>query len=173
MAIQINGTTVIDNSRNITNAGNGNFSGTVTASQFNGNGAGLTNLPVNAGTVNMATKYFGDSFGSGTVGTMTFTPSSSSNKLIIIFGGSMYHHTSSNRGGTTTFNLQRPAGTTLNYVNLANDQNGGGDSSNWRQYDLNMSHLDSPGTTGTVTYTFVLSGDNVYRAAASIYEVTP
>ena len=36
MAIQISGTTVIDNSRNVTNAGTGAFSGTVTAPTFSG-----------------------------------------------------------------------------------------------------------------------------------------
>lgn len=41
MAIQISGTTVIDNTRNIINAQNGNFTGIVTATQFIGNGIDL------------------------------------------------------------------------------------------------------------------------------------
>jgi hypothetical protein len=56
MAIKISGTTVIDNSRNICNAVNGNFSGdlfarngsftgNVCATCFVGNGSGLTNMP--------------------------------------------------------------------------------------------------------------------------------
>lgn len=42
MAIQVNGTTVIDNSRNISNVG------TVSATSFSGSGANLTNLPQGA-----------------------------------------------------------------------------------------------------------------------------
>ena len=41
MAIQISGTTVIDNSRNIVNTQNGNFVGIVTATQFVSNGVDL------------------------------------------------------------------------------------------------------------------------------------
>jgi hypothetical protein len=44
MAIQISGTTVIDNSRNICNAVNGTFSGNVCANCFIGNGIGLSNV---------------------------------------------------------------------------------------------------------------------------------
>lgn len=36
MAIQINGTTVIDNNKNIVNVENGNYVGIVTASKFRG-----------------------------------------------------------------------------------------------------------------------------------------
>lgn len=42
MAIQVNGTTVIDNSRNITNVGS------VTATSFSGDGSNLTNIPSGA-----------------------------------------------------------------------------------------------------------------------------
>jgi hypothetical protein len=41
MAIQISGTTVIDNTRNLVNTQNGNFAGIVTATQFIGNGIDL------------------------------------------------------------------------------------------------------------------------------------
>jgi hypothetical protein len=44
MAIKISGTTVIDNSRNICNAVDGHFSGTVCATNFIGDGSGLTNV---------------------------------------------------------------------------------------------------------------------------------
>lgn len=44
MAIQISGTTVIDNSRNICNAVNGTFTGNVCATCFIGNGIGLSNV---------------------------------------------------------------------------------------------------------------------------------
>ena len=43
MAIKISGTTVIDNSQNITNAG------IVTATSFTGDGSQLTNLPGGGG----------------------------------------------------------------------------------------------------------------------------
>tara|TARA_Y100000287_G_C14209567_1_gene350074 strand:- start:21 stop:449 length:429 start_codon:yes stop_codon:yes gene_type:complete len=45
MAIKISGTTVIDNSRNGTNLG------IVTATSFDGDGSGLTNLPPSGGTM--------------------------------------------------------------------------------------------------------------------------
>ena len=44
MAIKVNGTTVIDDSRNLTNIGS------VSASSFSGDGSGLTNLPASAPT---------------------------------------------------------------------------------------------------------------------------
>ena len=49
MAIKISGTTVIDNSQNITNAG------IVTATSFTGDGAQLTNLPGGGGNTLEAT----------------------------------------------------------------------------------------------------------------------
>ena len=44
MAIQISGTTVIDNSRNVTNTVNVSASSSVTAASFYGDGSGLTGI---------------------------------------------------------------------------------------------------------------------------------
>jgi len=51
MAIQISGTTVIDNSRNIVNAVNGTFSGSVTASSFNSAAPGALGSTYQGGRV--------------------------------------------------------------------------------------------------------------------------
>ena len=54
MAIKISGTTVVDNSRNITNANDANFAGIVTATKLVGDGSGIINL----GSVDDAKVFF-------------------------------------------------------------------------------------------------------------------
>jgi hypothetical protein len=46
MAIQISGTTVITNQKNIINTENGNFTGIVTAFKFVGNGVDIQNKSI-------------------------------------------------------------------------------------------------------------------------------
>lgn len=65
MAIQISGTTVIDNSRNVTNTVNVSASSSVTAATFYGDGSGLTGIAAGGGS--------GD-FNTGITSSVTFTP---------------------------------------------------------------------------------------------------
>jgi hypothetical protein len=51
MAIQISGTTVINNTLDIVNARHGSYTGIVTAAQFVGDGALLTNTGLSASRV--------------------------------------------------------------------------------------------------------------------------
>ena len=65
MAIQISGTTVIDNSRNITNAVSVSASSSITAGSFFGDGSGLSGVSGGGGS--------GD-FNTGITSSVTFTP---------------------------------------------------------------------------------------------------
>ena len=75
MAIKISGTTVIDNSGNITNAGTGNFSGTITANAFSGDGSNLSNI---GSTLSAASGTQRVVLTTQTSGTMTSSSTSSS-----------------------------------------------------------------------------------------------
>jgi hypothetical protein len=173
MAIQINGTTVIDNSRNYTNMAAGNFSGSVTASSLVGDGNNLTNLPASAGTVQWDTTFLGSSFGGGTVGTASITPTSSSNKVLVIYSAILTRNNGGNRGGGAYLYLQRPSGTTLDTNSISWDQNGGNDSSNWKSVSGTRVFLDSPATTSAVTYTFNFSGNNCTNPVVHLIEIKP
>jgi len=65
MAIQISGTTVIDNSRNVTNTVNVSASSSVTANTYYGDGSNLTGIAAGGGS--------GD-FNTGITSSVTFTP---------------------------------------------------------------------------------------------------
>jgi len=170
MAIQISGSTVIDNSRNYTNGVGANFSGTLTANAFSGDGNNLTNLPVNAGTVQVVHKYFGSSFGSGAVGNASITPTSSSNKILIYFNGHMYRHNGGNRGGSSYAYLQR-GGVGIVTIQESFDQNGDNDSSNWRRIPGFAQRVDGPGTTGSVTYDVNFSGSAFEYPNVTLIEI--
>jgi hypothetical protein len=65
MAIKVGGTTVIDDTRNITNAGNVTVTGTITgattisATNFTGSGAGLTGISTVGKSIAMAIVFGG------------------------------------------------------------------------------------------------------------------
>lgn len=105
MAIKVNGTTVIDDSRNISNVG------TVTATSFSGNGSALTGISTTPTTADVLSATAGASAGAvGTYAALQMT-SAGTNSAGYTRAGSSLYYTNFFAYGGAGYQYSSPAGT--------------------------------------------------------------
>ena len=167
MAIQVSGTEVISNARNISNVG------TVTATSFIGSGASLTNLPAGGKVLQVVQaqsstqyNYNGDyTWYQSANYTVSITPSSATSKILIMVQGGRVELSANIEVSTTIYRN--------NSVNLFGSLGGGGHRALGSGFagPCSMVKLDSPSTTSATSYTLWNKGwpSSYYGIGSSTY----